>query len=187
MDSTIRNQRPAWLCSAPLRSSTGRGGEVRFGIVGGFRQATGSVASNHVKQRNGYGNTDSHCEQRGAAPQEMQLELHREVGHRIHAKEIERPAGLEPGVAGGYGRVKGTCRTVRASASTSTPSATIDAERAPLDKPNQRNWLAVDQLRNSGRLPPPLGSSVATAVALAEAGQSGHSMAALKRGHCWRS
>jgi len=59
----------ALQCAAEIEH--GRAGMIRFGILRGLSQTTGGMASNHVKQRNGYGNTDAHYEQRPDAVQEI--------------------------------------------------------------------------------------------------------------------
>jgi hypothetical protein len=50
---------------------------IRFGILRGLSQTTGGMAFNRVEQRNGYGNTDAHSEQRSATLQKLQLEPYR--------------------------------------------------------------------------------------------------------------
>jgi hypothetical protein len=64
-------------CAAEVED--GRAGKIRVGILGGLSQATGGVASNHVKQTKGYGNTDAQREQRPILLQQIQFDSYRFV------------------------------------------------------------------------------------------------------------
>ena len=94
---------------APLMSSTvaleGSTSEVLVSFV---RVAMGGVTSDYVDDRNGYGNTDAHDEQRRGVPDEAQFQSDRPISDEVYTHHVEGPASLQLRVT----RLVGTERDV---------------------------------------------------------------------------